>query len=64
MSLDVVFPNAQTCVWMEAGVISFWLCNREYDCEHCPLDAALRGGSPMLDPLVNKPAAIRVQRTR
>ena len=31
------------CVWMRAGVIRFWLCDRDFDCEHCPLDAALRG---------------------
>jgi len=28
---------------MSAGVISYKLCDRGYDCEHCPLDAALRG---------------------
>jgi len=31
------------CVWMRAGVIRFWLCDRDFDCENCPLDAALRG---------------------
>ena len=31
------------CVWMHAGVIRFRLCNRAFDCEHCPLDAALCG---------------------
>jgi hypothetical protein len=30
------------CVWMRAGVIRFWLCDRDFDCENCPLDAALR----------------------
>jgi len=33
------------CVWMRAGVIRFWLCDRDFDCEHCPLDAALRSRS-------------------
>jgi hypothetical protein len=28
---------------MSAGVIRFWLCDRDFDCENCPLDAALRG---------------------
>jgi glycine cleavage system H protein len=28
---------------MDAGFISFRLCNRDYDCEHCLLDAALCG---------------------
>jgi glycine cleavage system H protein len=28
---------------MTAGLISYKLCTREYDCENCPLDAAMRG---------------------
>lgn len=32
------------CVWMSAGLVSYRLCDHDYDCEHCPLDAALRGG--------------------
>ena len=31
------------CVWMEAGVVGYKLCDREFDCDHCPFDAALRG---------------------
>ncbi|MGE5176510.1 MAG: glycine cleavage system protein H [Hyphomicrobiales bacterium] len=31
------------CVWMTAGVLRYRLCDRSYDCEHCPLDAAIRG---------------------
>jgi glycine cleavage system H protein len=31
------------CVWMTAGLLAWRLCDREYDCEHCPLDAALGG---------------------
>ncbi|MBI5711138.1 MAG: hypothetical protein HZC42_12695, partial [Candidatus Eisenbacteria bacterium] len=39
------------CVWMTAGILSYQLCEREFDCEQCPLDAALRmhfarGGAP------------------
>jgi glycine cleavage system H lipoate-binding protein len=30
------------CVWMTAGVISFRLCDRDFDCSRCPLDHALR----------------------
>jgi len=33
---------APACIWMQAGVIRFWLCDRDYDCQNCPLDAALR----------------------
>lgn len=32
----------QACVWMSAGVLRFWLCDRGFDCDRCPLDAALR----------------------
>jgi len=31
------------CLWMTAGLVSYRLCDRDFDCEHCPLDAALRG---------------------
>jgi glycine cleavage system H lipoate-binding protein len=33
------------CVWVSAGVLSYRLCDREYECEGCPLYQALRGGS-------------------
>lgn len=40
------------CVWMTAGILSYQLCEREFDCEQCPLDAAMRmhfarGGAPV-----------------
>lgn len=38
------------CVWMSAGLVSYRLCDREYDCERCPLDAALRGGGGTAGP--------------
>lgn len=34
------------CVWVMAGVLSYRLCDREYDCESCPLYRALQGGGP------------------
>ena len=37
-------PSELPCVWMSAGVITYRLCDREYDCESCPLHLALRGG--------------------
>ena len=30
------------CVWTLAGVLTCWLCDRDLECEGCPLDAALR----------------------
>jgi glycine cleavage system H protein len=45
--MEQLKSNQQTlpCIWMSAGLLSYKLCNRDLDCEHCPLDAALR--SPM-----------------
>lgn len=40
--------SSPTCVWMEAGLVSYRLCNRGFACEHCPFDAAMRG-QPMGD---------------
>ncbi len=31
------------CVWVSAGVLSYRPCDREYECEDCPLYLALRG---------------------
>lgn len=39
-----MFPDhAEPCVWMVAGLLSYRLCDRDFDCEHCPLDAAVHG---------------------
>ena len=35
--------HAQPCIWMSAGLLSYKLCDRDWECERCPLDAALRG---------------------
>ncbi len=43
MSYQVLAPEAQPCVWMCAGLISYRLCDRGFACETCPLDGALRG---------------------
>jgi glycine cleavage system H lipoate-binding protein len=33
------------CIWAEAGVLSYRLCDRHYECEGCPLFEALSGGT-------------------
>jgi glycine cleavage system H protein len=38
--------DALPCVWMSAGLVAYRLCDREFDCDTCPLDLALRGVSP------------------
>lgn len=35
-------PEESRCVWMTAGILSYQLCEREFGCEQCPLDIALR----------------------
>ncbi len=44
-SLPVIplIQPVRTCVWSDAGVIGFRLCDRAFECERCMLDAALRG---------------------
>jgi glycine cleavage system H protein len=42
---QVSLSNTEPCVWMAAGLVSYKLCDREFDCSRCPLDAALRGGT-------------------
>lgn len=40
---EPILPKGETpCVWMLAGVLTCWLCDRDLVCETCPLDAALR----------------------
>ncbi len=43
MAYRVLAPETQPCVWMTAGVVSYKLCDRGFDCENCPFDAAMRG---------------------
>jgi glycine cleavage system H protein len=43
MSASNFTAHAQPCLWMTAGVVTYKLCDRDFDCEHCPFDAALRG---------------------
>ncbi len=38
----VIPPGELRCVWMTAGVLSYQLCDRNCNCDECPLDAAMR----------------------
>ncbi|MDH3284704.1 MAG: hypothetical protein OEQ13_08180, partial [Acidobacteriota bacterium] len=49
--------EARPCIWMSAGLVAYRLCDRDFDCEHCPLDAGLRGGAPSLGTPVPADAA-------
>jgi hypothetical protein len=45
-------PLTDRCIWMDAGMLRYRLCDRGFDCEHCPLDAALRNLPASADPNV------------
>lgn len=44
MSHPVIPDGARPCLWMSAGLLTYRLCDRDFDCARCPLDAALRRG--------------------
>jgi hypothetical protein len=43
MSRFKAVPNGEEkCIWMEAGVIDYKLCNYYYNCSACPFDKAMK----------------------
>jgi glycine cleavage system H protein len=41
-TVHAIVPVNVRCVWMTGGILSYQLCDRQFECEHCPLDAAMR----------------------
>jgi hypothetical protein len=41
-SMKIVPPGKKKCVWMEAGVVSYKLCDNNYDCSTCQYDHAMQ----------------------
>jgi glycine cleavage system H lipoate-binding protein len=41
-SMKIVPPGKKKCVWMEAGVVSYKLCDNNFDCSTCVYDHALQ----------------------
>lgn len=41
-SIKIVPPGKKKCVWMEAGVVSYKLCDNNYDCPTCVYDHAMQ----------------------
>lgn len=39
-------PDNEPCVWMQARLVAYKLCDRNFDCEHCAFDAAMHGAMP------------------
>lgn len=41
-SMKIVPPGKKKCVWMEAGVVSYKLCDNNYDCSTCSYDQGMQ----------------------
>ena len=41
-SFKIVPPGKKKCVWMEAGVVSYKLCDNNFDCPTCTYDQAMQ----------------------
>ena len=41
-SYKVVPPGKKKCIWMEAGVVSYKLCDNNFDCQTCSYDHAMQ----------------------
>ncbi len=42
-STNRVIPEGEiNCIWVEAGLVSYKLCDRAYECDDCPFDQAMR----------------------
>lgn len=41
-SMKIVPPGKKRCVWMEAGVVSYKLCDNNYDCTTCLYDHGMQ----------------------
>jgi hypothetical protein len=37
------------CIWMNAGLVAYKVCDREFKCEECPLDDLMRKESALKD---------------
>jgi hypothetical protein len=36
-----ITEGKKPCIWMEASVIDFKICNKNFDCANCELDRAM-----------------------
>ncbi len=54
----VIPPQESKCVWMTAGILSYQLCDRAFDCEQCPLDIALRQRFTRHQPKVDRERSV------
>ena len=43
--------EALPCIWMTAGLVSYKLCDMEFECERCSFDTSIRGGKQVTEQL-------------
>ncbi len=42
-TISKVIPEGElNCIWAEAGLVSYKLCDRNYECDDCPFDQVMR----------------------
>ena len=56
---SIVPEGEKRCVWMELGMVAYKICDRDFQCETCPLDIGLRGDNDAAD--TSLPALARPQ---
>ena len=52
----VIPEGERACVWAEAGVVRYKLCNSHFDCNNCTFDIAMRGGDELLPGRMTTPS--------
>ena len=41
-SYNIIPEGENHCVWMDAGLVNYKLCDKNFDCESCPFDAMMK----------------------
>jgi glycine cleavage system H lipoate-binding protein len=41
-SHNIIPDNESHCVWMDAGLVNYKLCDKNFECEGCPFDGVMR----------------------
>jgi glycine cleavage system H lipoate-binding protein len=60
----LVPPEEQACIWMAAGLLSYQLCNRQLECDNCPVDAVMHRPlleSPAVEEAGKRPVAAHIE---
>lgn len=56
--------NLKECWWMQAGAVDYKLCDRDYDCEHCPFDEIFHGAAKSDYSIETSTSDCRVRNTK